>query len=426
MKKILSVLLCAVLLMAFAACSKDTNKNDPETIKAAAEPTYPEGILRSDYEKWQQNRDENILTDEQFNAVNEFAVKTASAMMGEEDKNITYSPVSAYFALSLAACGAEGNTAEELMTLLEADSREELSERCARLFRLLYADGEESSLKIANSLWLSDKAVFEKDYISRAAQDFYSYLYNVDFTDAATADAMKEWVSRNTGGKLAPEFEFSDEELMRIINTVYYKDSWSMPFNEAGTETDTFYLLNGSTVECSFMNKTETSGFAVGEGFVKSALPLQNGGAMTFILPDEGVSPFELVSDSEKLASIINTADSEYGRVIYRIPKFSYQNETDLAEAIKKLGVSDAFDAERADFSGISELPSFISGIRQGTHIAVDEKGVEAAAFTDISMAGSAFTTDTCELILNRPFIFMITSYDGVILFTGICENPAT
>jgi serpin B len=88
-----------------------------------------------------------------------------------------------------------------------------------------------------------------------------------------------------------------------------------------------------------------------------------------------------------------------------------------------------------ADFSGITDHLAYISSLTQETHIAVNEDGVEASAFTEMGFAGAMPPEDRAEMILNRPFIFGITAYVsypdtnscGSIetpYFIGICENP--
>ena len=57
--------------------------------------------------------------------------------------------------------------------------------------------------------------------------------------------------------------------------------------------------------------------------------------------------------------------------------------------------------------------------------IGIDENGVEASSFTLINLDGSAMSDNEEEMILNRPFLYGITTPDGSLLFVGICENPA-
>ena len=68
-------------------------------------------------------------------------------------------------------------------------------------------------------------------------------------------------------------------------------------------------------------------------------------------------------------------------------------------------GVRRAFASDQADFSGMTQDQAFLSQVLQETHIAIDEKGVEAATFTKIDYAGMAAPNENeAHMILNRPF----------------------
>lgn len=90
---------------------------------------------------------------------------------------------------------------------------------------------------------------------------------------------------------------------------------------------------------------------------------------------------------------------------------------------LRDMGVKEAFE-EQADFSAMSDEPAFISRIKQETHIGVNEDGVEAAAYTEIAMAGAGLPEGRHVLDFNRPFLFGIISDQGIPLFLGVCNNP--
>lgn len=94
-----------------------------------------------------------------------------------------------------------------------------------------------------------------------------------------------------------------------------------------------------------------------------------------------------------------------------------------MTDILKNLGISSAFTPD-ADFTGITDNIAYITGVLQETHIAIDEEGVEASAFTQIDYAGSAMPEGCAEMILNRPFIYGITAQDASLMFVGVCENP--
>jgi serpin B len=146
---------------------------------------------------------------------------------------------------------------------------------------------------------------------------------------------------------------------------------------------------------------------------------------MVFILLDEGISVAELLSSPQKIEEIFMQGEGKNGKVIWSVPKFGYGSSFDLIDTLQALGVASAFSLESADFSGITDTPAFISGVKQETQISIDENGVEASAFTRIDYAGSAMPEDQAEMILNRPFIYGITAGNGTLLFVGICMNPS-
>lgn len=416
MKTILSFAICIVLMANLTACSSSLK-----------DPVYPEGIAFNDYDSLRAVRAENPVDDSYLEALNDFSYSFASELLSSQSENISFSPTSLYMALSLAATGANGATQDEILSVLGLSGKgtDFLSTQSSNLYRLLYTDNKIGKLKIANSLWLKKDAAFKDEFITNAAQNFYASIHNIDFADDKAAELISKWISENTNGILAPKISLNQEQIMSIINTVYFKDEWLDKFNKDFTKPDTFYLSDGSEIECDFMNRTYlTHGYLAGEGFTSSALELKNSGKMVFILPDKGVSIDDLLATPQKAASLFNTENTESGKVIFQIPKFSFGNDLDLKEVIKNMGVEAAFKGD-ADFKGITDDKAFISGIKQQTHIAIDENGVEAAAFTQIDYAGSAPPNGKiAEMILDRPFIFAITASNDVVLFVGIVNNP--
>jgi serpin B len=422
MKMILSFIMCFVIIVNLTACG---NNFDSATLKS---PVYPKSISFDDNDSLRTVRIENPIDDSYLSAMNGFSYAFASKILSGQTKNLSYSPTSLYMTLSLAATGAKGETQDEIISVLGLSGKgvDYISKQNSNLYRLLYFDNKVGKLKIANSLWLKKDSAFKDEFITNASRNFYTSIHSIDFADNNTAKLMSKWISENTNGILTPKMSLDPEQIMSIINTIYLKDEWVDRFYEENTKPNTFYLGDGSDIECDFMNMTFlTHEFVDGDGFTSSSLGLKNSGNMVFILPDKDVSVDNLLATPQKVASLFNTKNSESGRVTFQVPKFSFGNDLDLNEIIKSMGVKSAFRND-ADFTGITDDTAFISGIKQQTHITIDENGVEAAAFTQLLLAGSAAPKDKkAEMILNRPFIFAVTSDSGAILFIGIVNNPA-
>ena len=96
-----------------------------------------------------------------------------------------------------------------------------------------------------------------------------------------------------------------------------------------------------------------------------------------------------------------------------------------LKSGLKSLGITSAFGHD-ADFSPIlSEQEAWLDAVNHAARVKIDEEGVEAAAYTVMAMAGAAMPPeDEMDFILDRPFLFVITSRDDLPLFAGVVNNP--
>ncbi|NMB26987.1 MAG: serpin family protein [Tissierellia bacterium] len=398
---------------------------------AIAEPTYPTKIKFDDLDE-KINRREN--TDENFlKNLKDFSIKSSSLVLKEtdKDKNILYSPIGLYMALSMASETANEDTQKEILEALNMDNIEMVRSETGKLFGRLYYHNEIGKLSLGNSLWLNNDVKFNSDLLDLLAKEYYASSFSLDFNDRESSKRISKWVSEQTGGKLGKDpddFSFNSDDVMTLINTIYFYDEWVDSFNVKNTMKDEFYLADGSTVKSDFMNMTYGShGFVGVDGYTVSHLNLKNGGQMVFVLPDEGVPPYDIISDPELLDEALNslsTDERQMGEVIFKIPKFNFSSNLELKDICKTLGMENAFEMT-ADFTNLSDTkPLFISDIKQDSAISIDEKGVEATAFTQIDYCRAAQPDGKAEMILNRPFIFAITGVDGSPLFIGIINNP--
>lgn len=406
----------------------------PQAALCLASPEYPEGISYYDNAgKWNklQELDPVFLAN-----LSEFACFSSSQVLaqGDQSQNSVYSPLSLYFALALAAEGAAGETKAEMIRVLNIQDVDLISSQTSKLFTNMFTDNEIGKLLLANSLWLQNDAEFNQDYLDKAAQDYFAHSFGVDFTDPETAKQISQWVYQNTGGKLGNEpqgFKPAANQVMSIINTVYFNDQWVTEFDSSLTKDGGFKLTDGGEVVVPFMNKTSMGNFAIGNGWVATSLGFKNDQQMLLILPDEGFSPYDILSDAGNLEQALTALNarsqlSKYGMVVLSVPKFNFTAELKLKDALNEMGMQQAF-TEQADFTGITlSKPMYISDVQQKLSISIDEKGCEAAAYTKINFAGSAPPEDTIEMTLDRPFIFAITGGAGnAPLFIGVVNNPA-
>jgi len=112
--------------------------------------------------------------------------------------------------------------------------------------------------------------------------------------------------------------------------------------------------------------------------------------------------------------------------VILELPKFKVEYSARLNAPLQALGLKLAFES-KADFSGITDKPLRISEVKQKSFVEVNEAGAEAAGVTAVnsSMGILEHHPDAVQMIVNRPFIFIIEDDNArLILFIGMITHP--
>lgn len=303
---------------------------------------------------------------------------------------------------------------------------EKPSEQAASLYRTLHSEGEHSRLTICTSLWHDQSVRLKRGFKKEATKQYGASVYSADFGSDAAADKMNEWVQQQTGGTIRPEIRVQEDDLLRILNTLYFRDEWRDRLYLSDTP-EPFYLTGGETADALFLNKTYGSwGFYKGTGFTRASLVLKERGQMYFVLPDEGVPVDSFFESAERLQEVMEGGTSMSGEVVFKIPQFTLSSSLDLKESMVNDGITDPF--VQGDFSNMTKDGEVrISAITQDSYISVNRDGVEASSFTDLTLESAAAIeekADRADMILNRPFLFGIKNR-GVWLLIGVCDHPA-
>lgn len=446
-KKVVSMGL--ILGMSFSLCAcvpnnGENNKKDNKHMDNALNNVTDDekeaieqlSLNKVTYPQKSENCEKN--DDEFKESVNSFASKTANLIFNSEDnknKNINYSPISVYLAMSLLTNGSEKQTYNQLNDLLGVTNKDKqyISDENKKLFDNLYNDEKNKKLLIANSLWMNKGANFSKDYLKDAQNNFYSELFSIDLGKQDDVNLIGKWVSKNTNNLLNPTFKAKKEAMLYIINTIYYKSAWRDQFIKNFNKTEDFNISDNQKVDCDYMTKEKTNySYIKGNNYIGSELYLNNG-KMYFVLPDENVNVYDLISTNNKFKSLLddysNNDNRQRADINFYVPKFTIKSEIVLNDYFKALGCSDMFDHEKCDLTSIikSNKNTFVSLVKQQNYIDVNEEGIEAAAYTQAECGVTSMPPQNLQKIdfkLNRPFIYFLMSNDNTVLFVGICNNP--
>lgn len=359
---------------------------------------------------------------------------SAREILGAADgKNIVYSPLALYEALSMTAEITGGSTREEVLEVLGSEDILSQREKAQALFVSNCTQEEVKTVLPAASLWINADYPYNDKTIDSIALNYFAESYLFDGYSPDSTVRIQNWLNEKTKGLLRDSVEsvqLTPETILNICTTLYFNGKWTDKFYKAKTEEMTFHSPDGDILT-DFMYKLEESGYLLsGSNFTSVISGFENGGMMYFILPDEDATVDDILASDEYFDFILDPYGDSFSsiraRVHQRIPKFDISSDLKLDKALKKLGINEAFSGD-GDFSNLitSNYSVYIGDVQHAARIKIDEEGCEAAAFVSMPAAGAAPPPpEEVYFTADRPFIIAIKSDTGQPLFMGVVNNP--
>lgn len=354
-------------------------------------------------------------------------------LSGSQGENRVCSPVSIYLALGMLSELTDGNSQEQILTLIGSNDLETLRTRTGALWNSNYCNDDAVRAVFASSLWLDQDMKYTPATMNALARYYYASSYQGEMGSDSFNQALQSWLNEQTGGLLKEQAEgikLDADTVMALATTVYFRAKWSHEFSESQTQDGIFHT-DAKDISLSFMHQSDSREYYWGSHFSAIFQSLENYGGMWLLLPDEGISAEQLLQDDEALSFLLANGvwdNSKYLTVNASIPKFGISSDLNLIEALQALGVTDIFDPDISDFSPMTPDADgiFLSQARHAARVAIDEEGCTAAAYTVMAMAGAAAPPEEeVDFVLDRPFLFVITGSAGAPLFVGIVNQPA-
>ncbi len=443
---ILKVILLLSIVLLLTGCSgneADVEETAPEPVHDMAAEEIAELSYGVDEAAWDKAISENDISKEFSQALSSFSFRTAASLLHDTDENQLFSPLSLYYSLAVASTGAGDGTRNEINALIHMRDPEEISEQCRRLmlsisygqqkYRALAGtkgiSGYDSGIDLATSIWFSKTLTVNEEFQDNAARDLYTPSFAVNFENPDSNARIEYWIREMTRDQIYQRVSLPSETLMALVNTLYFYGAWETPFDAEATAEDSFTLEDGvSKVTAAYCSGTYPQGkAAVGEGYMLSALPTDNGCEMVVLLPDSDRTADEFLQTPDELMKVMENPAYTDCSLTWKLPKFSFGSSYSMPEVLRKLGVTSMF-TQKADFSGISDEALYVSDILHDAHISLDENGVEGAASTIVTMAETSLlpAAESYSMICDHPFIFGIREKNtGVWLFLGVCRDPS-
>jgi serine protease inhibitor len=339
------------------------------------------------------------------------------------DSNVFVSPLSASMALGMTLNGAAGTTYDSMRVALQLESisQDEINAGYKALLELLKGLDPATTLEVANSVWYRQEFPFEPAFFTAAESWFDAEVQGLDFNDPASVTTINEWVDQRTRGKITNIIEaIRWDDVMFLINAIYFNGNWERKFDRAHTRDAPFRALDGTSAPIPLMYQMADLKYASMPRFQAVDLAYGNSAfTMTVLLPHPEVSINE-IADSLSPAVWTDLVDSFAPREIaLYLPKFKLSWERKLNDDLKALGMERAFIPGGADFTRMSSRGHdlYIGFVKQKAFVDVHEEGTEAAAVTAVGMR---VTSGPPTVRVDRPFIFAIRErFSGTILFIG-------
>lgn len=408
--------------------------SEAEYPKMAPYPNENDADFENQYEKWQSSIDKQRQEEGYAKGMESFFLKTSKEFLSDSNgKNCAYSPLSTYMALSMLSELTEGESRQQILSLLGEENIEDVRKRANAVWNGNYRNDGATTSILANSLWLNESVAFDPKTMESLAKIYYASSFKGAMGSENYNKALQNWINEQTGGLLkeqSKDLEMNVNTVMALASTIYFSAKWEQEFSEKDTYTEKFHTLNGD-VDCDFMHqKIMGTYYYRGKNFGAVEKKLRNdGGTMWLLLPDEGIELDKLLNDPEVgtfLFSKTKSHNRKYVSVNLSLPKFDITSDMELKENLKKLGVTDIFDEKKADFSPMTKEVSQIavSEVSHDVRVAIDEEGVTAASYTVIMNNGKGYAPEEKDFVLDRPFLFVITNPDGLPTFIGTIYNP--
>lgn len=371
------------------------------------------------------------ISDDMIQAQNDFSFELFHHLQETEKENMLISPLSIYMNLSMVYNGAKGETKSGIQIALHQKgfSPERLNQNQAALLKNLTALDSSVTLDIANAVWYRNSLTLKKNFSEINKNYYQTTLRSSDFNSPATVDEINDWVKEKTNAKIETIIEeIQPDDLMFLLNAVYFKGKWTHPFFKEYTHQREFNTPSGKK-EIPFMFNNEKYAYAEDQNFQVVELPYgKEHFNMYVFLPSPESNPDDLGEklDAKSFSGLISKM-KKTDLNLY-LPKWeAFYTAENLQNQLSSMGMSLAFQ-NQADFSSLFENQSAaISQVKHKTYIKVDEEGTEAAAVTSTGIVVTSMPVhQPKELMINRPFLYIITEKDsGTILFIGKITDPS-
>lgn len=402
--KRLKIQLAIIVVVTLLSCTKSTNNS----------PQDPPVILE---DKGAIATINNKLAWDLFNE------ETAA----KPDKNVLISPFSIVTALAMANNGAGGNTLAEMLKTMHCSGCDvqSVNQQLKNLTSFMTKESGHPYLTITNGYFFDKSRInLESQFVNKLTTEYNCAFKEENFTiEQQSLDNINNWVATQTNGKINGILEkIGPLDVAFFINALHFKADWSLGFSQDMTSENNFTNADGTVVKHDFVQGSRMVPIAFKSGFMMVDIPFKDSTYSMSLITSSGQTPTSKLTDEIYQVLQDNLVE---GNIFLSFPKMNLNYRTNLIPSLRSLGMIDAFNAQKADFTamGTSSENLFINQAIHKAVLEVDEKGAEGAAVTSL---GVGVTEMPPAMIFNKPYYLVIRNIEtNTLLFIAyVGQNP--
>ena len=378
-------------------------------------------------------------------AANRFTVDIHKTLRREQQfakKNLFYSPNSLSMALAMTYMGARENTAAQMATVLHWDpalTNKLHAEEKLFLDSFQLVNSGSNELLAANRLFVQKDFTMVQEFVEGTKKFYDAEVALVNYKEDAEGarKEVNQWVEGKTKQKiknLISEGVFNSLTRVALVNAIYFKGCWKQQFKKEATSSQQFLVSESEKMKVQMMHMTKNLKILDFAELNCQILELPYEGeklSMLVMLPYDtyGLAQMEEDITYDKLQQALTSLPVKYPcKVEVSLPRFKLTQQFLLNKILEKMGATDMFNMDKADFTGITSDSEkiFVSHVIHKAFVEVNEKGTEAAAATAVVMrARCAMPSPIRQFCVDHPFLFVIMHKpSSAILFVGSVVKP--
>ena len=358
-----------------------------------------------------------------------------------KDDNLIASPLSLIYNLGMLVNVSSNKFKENILNYFNL-SKDKFDKYLNEIYNLFLKDLYNSNNQlltksyISNSIWLEQSYEYNDEILKDLATIYYAYSYKVNNFDNVdkTNQLVNKFIKDQTNNLIDVNPQIEKDTIFSLLSILYLKDLWNSYGIDLSYSDELFTFKNKDNSEkrinllVGSYNPGKIYETSTYEMFYTSSNKYQ----IKFILPKENYDIETIFNENViKEVSLFNdyiTYDENLdvfyaSRILF--PAFEVSNTNQIENLLKDIGIYSATIVDTHEFVLNSSILNDIRTI-QSSKLKVDKIGIEGASVTITNIDTTSpqpYETIYDELIIDRPFGFILQDNNGLVVFGGIINN---